>query len=81
MTYIDCKEQRDFTVEELTALLTGSAKPYPNGWYVNEKSIITKKNANFWTSYQELTLQDLEECHEEFSCPLNKWEYLSLDIY
>ncbi|ALF52796.1 hypothetical protein ACX27_07875 [Nostoc piscinale CENA21] len=81
MTYIDCKEQRDFTVKELTALLTGNAKPYPDSWYMNPQSIITKKNANFWNTIQDLTQEDLEECYSEFTCPLNKWEYLSLDLY
>ncbi|WP_157943247.1 hypothetical protein [Nostoc sp. CENA543] len=79
MTYIDCREERDFTVEELTALLTRTAKPYPNSWYESPQSRITSKNASQWINYQELTTDQLEEdnCYEEFCCPLHRWEYLT----
>lgn len=85
MRYIDTRQERDFTQEELIDLCTYKAKPFPNSYYQSEKSLITQKNAQAWIEYQELLLvqQEYEEDggdYSEFSCPLHKWQYLCKQI-
>ncbi|MBW4675942.1 MAG: hypothetical protein KME52_18545 [Desmonostoc geniculatum HA4340-LM1] len=85
MRYIDTHQERDYTKEELMALWTGAAKPFPNSYYQSEKSLITDKNASAWREYQELMPQAQEYeadggDYSEFSCPLHRWQYLCKEI-
>ncbi|MBH8566730.1 hypothetical protein I8748_32040 [Nostoc sp. CENA67] len=83
MHYIDTHQERDYSQEELIALCTGNAKPFPSSYYQSEKSLITEKNASHWREYQELEKQEYEEeggDYSEFSCPLHKWQYLCKKI-
>ncbi|TFI51040.1 hypothetical protein BLD44_028605 [Mastigocladus laminosus UU774] len=75
--YIDTNKET-YTKDELVALLTGQAKPYPKSYYQTEKSLVTRKNASKWVDYQTLDHDDSPD-YSEFSCPVNKWEYLTLD--
>ena len=79
-TYIDCREEREFTTEEVLALCNGHAKPFPNGYYQTEEEIIERRNDALESDLEGLTIKDLEEHHEHFTCPLNRWEYLALSI-
>lgn len=73
MRYIDCNKNRNYSVEELQALVNGNAKPYPCGWYENEADIIARRNdaiADVIESVEEL------DNYSEISCPVEKWAYL-----
>ncbi|PHJ59582.1 hypothetical protein VF14_08905 [Nostoc linckia z18] len=54
MRYIDTRQQRDYSQEELIALWNGIAKPFPSSYYQSEKSLIIQKNASLWRDYQEM---------------------------
>lgn len=76
MRYIDCYENRNYSSEELQALVNGDAKPYPQGWYESETEIIERRNSEF--NY-DINIDDVED-FSEISCPLKKWAYLYRSI-
>ena len=80
MTYIDCREEREYTQEELLKLCGGEAKPYPNSWYATEQDILLRKNQCFRDEYADIDPLDEDNDYSHFSCPVERWAYMSLSI-
>lgn len=77
MQYIDCHEDKNYSVDELQALVNGHAKPYPQGWYATEAEIIETRNAAIADVIESV---DELENYGEISCPIDKWAYLYRSI-
>lgn len=84
--YIDARAE-DCSTEDAIALYLQQAKPYPQLWYETEASRIVRRNASAWYNYQD-TMEAIAngDCDEaeihwaEFSCPLQKWQYLYCNL-
>lgn len=83
MQYFDKYQNRDYTVQELTAMLNGEIKPYPQPWYDTEEDILEYKNSVILDEFEDaiayLTSPDGEDDEidwSQFSMSVNKWENL-----
>jgi hypothetical protein len=74
-TYIDARENRKFDKLEVLGLLTGELTPYPDGWYSTEEFVTEYKNSSFLNEWDNLDHND-ELDYSEYTCPVNKYEYL-----
>lgn len=86
IAYIDALKE-DWTEQELTALLLGQIKPYPESWYKTDRRIIADRNLSAqsdWTDLMEAIANgdaDIEDIDwAEFTCPVEKWAYMYCNI-
>ncbi|GEM_PF-2311411 len=83
MQYFDKYQNKDYTVDELTAMLNGQIKPYPQGWYDSEEDTLEYLNSNIEEEFEDAIAylnspdgEDDEIDWSQFSMSVNKWENL-----